>query len=257
MRLHLVTAACAVALCSTPAAAQTSDLARSIVGLIGNAVATSKQRKITAQLSAPLTYEEAAGPRDLANRNDPRNLDIGGVRLGMSIVQAQSALRAAGYTDRGPQNDQPSYIGNVMWKWQTEYDWKGNTNDRAPRELAWFKGNEEIFVGLIALPDGPRVEYVRYQAREEARISKDDLLRRILAKYGEPVNEDETELRWCTIKAPDCEASPDNEFPLLTAWPGNGSIRLSGNDPGLQAALEQRFKADVESRKPADVAPSF
>ncbi len=55
MRLHLVTAACAIALCSTPAAAQTSDLARSIVGLIGNAVATSKQRK-NCQLTLELQY---------------------------------------------------------------------------------------------------------------------------------------------------------------------------------------------------------
>ncbi len=187
MRLHLVTSACAVALCSTPAAAQTSDLARSIVGLIGNASTTSNQRKITAQLSVPLTYEEAAGPRDPANLADPRNFDVGGVRLGMTVREAQSALRAAGYTDGGPRTDQPSYIGEVMWAWQSNYGWKGNTNDRTLRELVWNRGAEEITVSLIALPDGPRVQSVFYHAKEDARVTKEDFTKRVLQKYGEPV----------------------------------------------------------------------
>ena len=257
MKAFIAAAACATAILPSPAVAQSTDLGRSVADLVGTLITTGKQRRLTAELSTPLTYDPAAGPLDPANKADPRNLEIAGVRIGMTVREAQLALRGAGYIDEGPRDDQPSYMGRVMWAWQAEYGVGPNTNDRTTRELVWNKGEEEITVSLLALPDGPRVESVFYWAKDGAPISKDEFTRRVLAKYGEPVNDDPNDLRWCTVKAPECEKPPEQTYPLLVAWPNGRQLRLFGNDPGLKQALDQRFAADVLRRKPADKAPSF
>lgn len=238
-------------------AAQTSDLGRSLSQLVDTVVTTSKQRKLRAELSAPLAYQPAAGPLDPANRNDPRNFDIAGVRLSMTVREAQSALRAAGYVDRGPRDGQESYIDRVAFQWSTQFGVRGWADEGATKEIVWTKGEEEISVEFIALPDGPRAHSISYWAKEGAPISVNEFTRRVLTKYGEPVNDDPSDLRWCTVKAPDCEKPPEQEYPLLVAWPNGRQLRLYGDDPGLKKALEQRFTADVGSRKPADQAPSF
>lgn len=241
----------------TNVAAQTSDLGRSLTQLVDTVVTTSKQRKLRAELSSPLTYQPAAGPLDPANAKDPRNFDIAGVRLGMTVREAQSALRAAGYVDRGLQDGQDSYIDRVTYKWLTEYGVKGWIAEHTTNEIVWNKGEEEVTVAFIALPDGPRVDSIFYWAKEGAPISVNEFSRRVLTKYGEPANDDAAEFRWCTVKAPDCERPPEQEYPLLIAWPNGRQVRLYGDDPARKAALAQRFTADVESRKPADRAPSF
>lgn len=257
MRYYLIAGACAAAMLSSSVSAQSRDLFRTAADLVGTAITTSKQRKTLAQLSQPLVYEEAEGPRDPGNRQDPRNFDIAGVRIGMTVREAQSALRGAGYVDDGPRTDQPSYAGEVMSAWQIQYGVGPGTNDRTTRELVWKKGEEQITVALIALPEGPRVSSVSYGMQEGRPISRDEFARRVLAKYGEPVNDNPEELRWCTVKAPECEHPFEVEYPQLTAHPKARSMQLSGNDPGLKEGLKRRFAADVESRKPTDRAPSF
>jgi hypothetical protein len=175
----------------------------------------------------------------------------------MTVREAQSALRAAGYVDRGPRDNQESYIDRVTFQWKTQYGVDGWTNERTTKEIVWNKGEEEVTVAFIALPDGPRVHSVSYWAKEDAPISTNEFSQRVLTKYGEPTNDDPEEFRWCTVKAPACEKPPEQAYPLLIAWPSGRQVRLYGDDPALSAALEQRFTADVESRKPADRAPSF
>lgn len=79
----------------------------------------------------------------------------------------------------------------------------------------------------------------------------------MLGKYGEPVNDDPNDLRWCTVKVPDCERVNEAEYPLLAVTPSNRMIYLVGNDPGRREALASRFGADVERRKPGARKPSF
>lgn len=247
----------ALASAPLPAQAQSTDLGRSLSQLVDTAVTTNRHRKILAGLSAPLAYEPAAGPVDPDNAADPRNKDIAGVRLGMTVKQAQAALRAAGYVDQGPRDSQPSYANRVMSEWQSRYGFQGAGNDRAPQELLWRKGEEEIRVTLIALPDGPQVNMVWYWAKEGAPISIEEFTRRVLSKYGEPANDDPNQFRWCTVKAPDCEPPEEAEYPVLMAAPNSRQLTLVGNDPARKQALEERFAADVERRRPADQAPSF
>lgn len=238
-------------------AAQTNDLGRSLVRLVDAVATNNQQRKVLLELTPPLAYEPAAGPTDPANRNDPRNLDIAGVRLGMTVRQAQTALRAAGYVDAGPRDTQDSYAATIVYRWHTTYDYKGSLNEHVEKELLWNKGQEEISVKLIALPEGPRVNEINYWAKDGAPISSAEFARRAVAKYGEPVNEDANELRWCTIKAPDCEQYNDAKYPLLVASPSSRHLDLIGNDPARQQAYAERFAADVERRKPAEKVPSF
>lgn len=255
VRLWLTFAALAVLPSSV--AAQTSDFGRSLSQLVDTVVTSGKQRKLRAELSSPLTYQPAAGPLDPANANDPRNFDVAGVRLGMTVREAQSALRAAGYVDRGPRDGQESYIDRVTYQWMTDYGVQGRSSEGATKEIIWNKGEEEVIATFIALPDGPRVDSVFYQAKESAPISVNEFTRRVLSKYGEPANDDPANMKWCTVKAPDCEQPPEQEYPLLVAWPSTRQVRLYGDDPARKAALEQRFETDVERRKPADRAPSF
>ncbi len=242
---------------TSSAHAQSSELGRSITDLLNRVATTSKQRKVIAELSAPLIYEEAAGPLDPANRHDPRNLDVAGVHLGMSVLQAQRALRAAGYVDSGPRDPQQSYIDRVTYQWQIQYGITGAIDDRVPQELLWRKGEEQVTVNLIALPDGPRVNEVKYWAMDGAPISSEGFTRSALAKYGEPTNDDPDDLRWCTVKAPQCEQGSDVRYPVLLVSPDNRSIVLIGNDPARSEAFDKRLAADIALRKPADQAPSF
>jgi hypothetical protein len=239
-----------------PLPAQTIDLGQSLSQLVSTAATTHKQRKVRAELSATLTYVSAAGAADQANRSDPRNADVAGVRLGMTTAQAEGALRSSGYSEF-VHDDQPSYLGSVMERWQSEYGFKGAWNDRAPHELVWRKGDEEVRVKFLALPDGPQVENITYWAKDGAPISVQEFTRRVLTKFGEPVNDDSDQFRWCTVKAPDCEDINEAEYPLLVVTPRNRMIYLTGNDPGRKEALEKRFASDVERRKPADQVPSF
>lgn len=246
-----------VALAPTASTAQTSDLARSLTQLVDSVVTTNKQRKILLELSTPLAYQPAAGPVDPANRNDPRNLDVAGVRLGMTVQQAQTAVRAAGYVDDGPKDGQDSYAAAIVYRWHTTYGYKGGLREGIPKQLVWKKGEETITVTIIALPEGGRVNEVLYSAGESAQISSAEFTRRALSKYGEPVNDDPQNLRWCTVKAPDCEDPRQAIYPVLEAFPPNRTLHLVGNDPARDTAFEQRVKADVDLRKPAERAPSF
>lgn len=257
MRIARFYALCAVLITPLPATAQSSDLGRSLSQLVDTVVTTNKQRKILLELSSPLAYAPAAGPIDPANRNDPRNMDIAGIRLGMTVKEAQMALRTAGYIDAGPRDTQQSYADRVVYTWHTKYGYQGQFNQNVEKELLWNKGEEQISVKLLALPEGTRVSAIEYRAGETAPISSQEFTRRVLAKYGEPVNDDASRLRWCTVKAPDCETGYDATYPLLEAYPHLRHLVLTGNDPAQKAAFESRFEADVERRKPADQAPSF
>lgn len=237
--------------------AQTTELGRSLVQLVDTVVTTNKQRKVLLELMAPLAFEPGAGPIDPTNRNDPRNLDIAGVRLGMTVRQAQAALRTAGYVDAGPRDTQYSYAASVVYDWKTTFGYKGNLVEHVEKELQWDKGEERIVVKLIALPEGPRVNAVEYAARDGAPISTPEFTRRVLAKYGDPVNDDPNEFRWCVVKAPDCEPPNEARFPVLSAWPHARQLELLGSDSGRDEALAKRFAADVDRRKPADQVPAF
>ena len=239
------------------APAQEQDLARAVVDLVGTVATTSKQRRIRAQLSAPLVYQPSAGPLDPKSTTDPRNLDVAGVRLGMTVSQAESALRSAGYSQRY-KNTGFSYADSVMTDQAIEYGVaRALPEERAVSYLAWNKGEEVIEVGFAALPQGPSVTAVTYQASDDAPIAPADFVARALRKYGEPVNEDADDLRWCTVKASECERLSDAEYPLLSIWPDSRRINLVDNDPARKDALRARHAADVARRKPADKEPAF
>jgi hypothetical protein len=257
MRIFYVLTAAALTLGAMPARAQSSHLGRSVIVVIDTAVASSKQRRIKAELSRPLTFDAEAGPLDPVNRSDPRNFDIAGVRLGMSARDAEAAMRAAGYMAAFGAEDQPSYAGEVMQRWRSDFGFTDAWNDRVPHGLLWRKGEEEIRVELLALPEGARVRSVQYQAKEGAPISQDQFMSRVLAKYGEPANDNASDLRWCIVKAPECEDPREASYPLLSVWPESRQISLTGNDPAQAAALAERFAADVERGRPAERAASF
>jgi hypothetical protein len=257
MKLLSITAVTCLALgLAAPASAQSSNSAQSIINLIGSAVANARVHKSVAELSAPLQYEDASGPLDPANRADPRNADVAGVRLGMTPAQAERALRALGYADSGIHGEQLSYDSLVRSDWATRFGKPSGEPARVPDNIIWRKAGQQVTVTFIAMPDGPRANEITYEAGESG-ISDETFLAQVQSKYGSPINDDPKNLMWCTIKAPDCEDPRSATYPVLAAWTSNRSIILVGNDPGRDHALQSRRAADVASKQPAAPAPAF
>jgi len=241
-----------------PMGAWADDLqtAREVVSVIQKAVTSGRLQRVVAELSAPLVYDSSTNPLHPANLQDPRNLDVSGVRLGMSPSDVAAALRAAGFKQDIDGAHQRSYDTQVRAAWQS------NTNtDTGPpilvdKSARWIKSGQKILVDYVAMPDGARVEWITYEAEPEL-VSEAAFEAQLLRKYGEQVNGEATDQRWCTVKAPTCEDPRSSEFPVLEASPARRTIWLSGYDVERKVALEERFKADVAKRGPKQVEPSF
>jgi hypothetical protein len=238
------------------AAQSTGEFAGQMLGVLGAAIAGSKLRKIVAELSAPLAFESAAGPIDPGLRNDPRNLDIAGVRLGMTPQEVVRALQAAGYNKDGEGSMQRSYDTLVRDDWARLYGVQTGQAIFVPNEVNWEKQGQTIRITFVALPEGALVNVVDYSATD-APISDATFVSQLQQRYGEPVNEDDADQRWCTVKAPTCEDPRAATYPVLAAWTSNRSLHLVGNDVGRDAALAARFEADVTRRRPASGDASF
>lgn len=97
---------------------------------------------------------------------------------------------------------------------------------------------------------------VTYSGNSSA-IDETEFVAAALAKYGKPSNQNERELRWCKVKAPECEDTHLAEYPLLAAWPVPRTLTLVGNDVRMNAALTERFEADVRLISAPREQPSF
>lgn len=245
-----------VALGQTQALADDLQSAREAVSAVQKVVASARLQRVVAELSVPLTYENPRNPLDPANMQDPRNLDVSSVRLGMSPPQVTAALRAAGFAQDIEPSQQYSYETEVRMAWQSNTGQDTGRRLQVEKRARWVKAGQKIYIEYIALPEGPRVDYITYEADAQV-ISQEAFEAQVLRKYGEQLNGEAEDQRWCTVKAPECEDPRYAEYPALQVSSARRTIWLSGHDPDRKAALEERFKADVAKRGPKQVEPSF
>ena len=231
------------------------DAAGSLLGTVQKVAANARLRQTVGGLSVPLAYESAAGPIDAGNGHDPRNFDVAGVRLGMSPDEVAAALGASGFTMKSAGR-QPSYDSAVRERWNSA----GRTGTGPALFIAagssWERPGQEVQIKYTALPQGPRVDWVAYSG-DAQRMSAEAFEDQLRRKYGDPVNGDADEQRWCTLKAPECEDPRQADYPAMEASAQYRRIWLSGHDKDRDAALQAREEADIASGKPAEIGASF
>ena len=156
----------------------------------------------------------------------------------------------------GTQSMQASYDTDIRSEWAKNSTAAMPATRQVRRAMIWRKGEQEVRVEFLALPEGPVANEITYSGGG-SDVSSEAFAAQARAKYGKPVHDDSSDLRWCTVKAPECEDPRDATYPLLSAWTGNRTMMLIGNDPARADALAARRAADIASRKPPETAPAF
>lgn len=243
-----------------PAGAQTGqqvETARRLVSGLQQAVTSARLRQTVAGLSAPLEYETRLGPVNPAVHSDPRLMDVAGVRLGMTPAEAEAALLRAGFVrPRNDRSSQVSYDSQVRTAWVTRWGAAPSPDLKVDETMHASKGAEEVTVTFIALPEGPRVDHVDYRGDERA-VTAGQFGEQLEAKYGPPSSGGAEPMRWCTLRAPECEDPRSADYPVLQGNPGNRTLWLTGADADRKTALAARFEADAASRQPTQARASF
>lgn len=138
-----------------------------------------------------------------------RQMDVAGVRLGMTPDEARAALRAKGYapTPSTLYSDRRQDVKNG-YDYATRVDQvrrerlSSYGGDFKPKEVVtsemWNKGDERINVDYSVMREGRRVAAVSYRI-PEGRMSWPSIRSSIVDKYGRPtrLSENLNEIHYC------------------------------------------------------------
>ncbi|RYE36430.1 MAG: hypothetical protein EOP21_14870 [Hyphomicrobiales bacterium] len=192
------------------------------------------------------TVASAERPREV----DVSQLDVAGVRLGMTPAEAREALNAAGYS----VSDDSTYLS-----WKARVAEEAGKYANVPKDTtravvatgAEGPENQKIEVRYAVGPNGSRVDRVKYR-----RLGRQgNIFPMAFAKYAQPTAQGSSTASWCSQR----KGCPTQIFePSRLAWlsvyqvgDGNASITL---DQGLDAAA--RLKAIFDAAVRA-IAPSY
>ena len=236
-KVWLVTTALAI---GAPAHAQQATTIRDVVVGVGQVLADGRLRREVAAVSQPLTYDSSLPAQDSEDRSDPRNMDLAGLRLGMSAADARRALQQAGYSIADERKEYsyamrvfPHRNGNMA---QDVREWGANG-----------RNGQQLNVKFASLPQGAVLDTVEFRVSTEA-MSEEAFIAQLGSKYGEADLVGDGELVWCVGPAGQC--SDDwRAQPHLLAEPGSRALYLKFVDPARDQALEARVQSVLDGRK--------
>ncbi len=207
---------------ATTTSAQTNDRAeenKAAVRRMFPIVSVFDKRKPKAEAATSTTSGETGALRAGAARDEYgsspamvariRQMDVAGVRLGMTPEEAKAALRAKGYapTPSTLYSDRRQDVKNG-YDYATRVDQvrrerlRSYGPDFKPKEVVtsemWNKGDEKVDVDYSVMRDGRRVAAVSYRI-PEGRMSWPSIRSSIVEKYGRPtsLSENLNEIRYC------------------------------------------------------------
>lgn len=192
-------------------------------------------------------------------------LDVAGVRLGMTPAQARAALLQSGYKvteDRYRINRTWEELVQVavaqrLGKYGVQVPETGGRNLEGTKDR-----RQTIEVHFVAKPEGMRVGYVEYRIPGE-EITKDDYDANVLAKYGRPdVNHwGSMAMIWCSVGEPRCAPLTQLKRPHLESrFASSIQVRileLNGVDQAEEARRQALIAAEVERRAPRTRQTAF
>lgn len=211
---------------------------------------------LIAAQSAPTPTRVASPLRPSAR--DVRAFDVAGVRLGMTLEEARTALVKAGFQVRESALSEDSWEQRI----RDEVERRQGARDTRPRLRhpyalqATGSRQQKVTVGIGAGPEGARVSSVEYSIPRD-QIAIEDFNANVVGKYGPPHVKGgyENEMHWCTVKEQRCALSTSLRYPNLSVRsallpPNTHQIKLRGNDRDEDARLKAAFAAEVERRAP-------
>lgn len=158
--------------------------------------------------AAPTTVSAVAAAPQAVSRAETSasQLDVAGVRLGMSASEARAALTRAGYAISATAgvNYGPSFAARVRAEAARRRSGAGTSptmTDRVPTQLQAVGPNREtITVGLAAVPAGGSTVTSVYLTMPQEVMKGDAFLRQVVAKYGKPdgSRDQGMTLAWCS-----------------------------------------------------------
>ena len=265
---QLMGAVVATATLASPAHAQLEKVNNALGALDSILGAISTKKKKTAPEAPPAidpsmpretVLAEKQGSADSSkaavSKSSALNLDIAGIRLGMSVAEAEAAARAAGYTLR-PRNSTifPDFTWNDLIEAKVA-ERRGQKYQMKPFQLdfeAVGARKQTLDVEFEATPDGNRVSSVEYNIPPD-QMTEDAFISSVASKYG--ANKYAGNFwGWCFPAGIDCFGKD----PVLRA--STTSLKFSLQLVEGQKIKEQRagmFAAEVERRAPKDARGAF
>lgn len=225
----------------TSGQAQQTDAIKNFVVVLGEAVADGKVRRELAAVSQPLMYESQVPTLDAADATDPRNMDLAGLRLGMTTAEARGALQRAGFAIADERKEY-SFAMRVF----------PNRNGKMAQDIREWGANgrkgQQPSIKFASLPQGAVVDSVEFRMSADL-MSEEALVAQLGSKYGEAERAGDGELVWCVGPVGEC-ADDWRSQPHLLADPGNRTVELKFVDAARDEALEARVHSALDARKP-------
>jgi hypothetical protein len=209
------------------------------------------------------TRDEYGASADMVARI--RQMDVAGVRLGMTPEEAKAALRAKGYaptpstyyTDRRPETkngyDYATRVDQIRRERLSDYRTAFKPVDVVTSET-WSKGDEKVDVDYSVMKAGRRVASVGYHI-PEGRMSWASMRSSIVEKYGRPtrLSENMGEIHYCADNA--CAFLLNGRHASLDL---TGRWNLTLTDDGATGRMAAReIAADAERSIDKTDRPSF
>lgn len=221
--------------------------------------------RLVKKIVKPASKPPASGAPPVERARSIAQLDVAGVRLGMTPAQARAALMQSGY-----KIAEDRYRVNRTWEELVQVavaERLGKHGVRVPetggRNLEGSKDRRQtIEVHFVAKPEGMRVGYVEYRIPGE-EITKEDYDANVLAKYGRPdVNHwGSMAMIWCSAGEPRCAPLTQLKRPHLESrYASSIQVRileLNGVDQVEEARLQALIAAEVERRAPRTRQTAF
>lgn len=220
-----------------------SDGVGKLIGALGSVMADAKMRRQIASVSQPLVYDSRVPSAVAGDVNDPRNMSIAGLKLGMSIAQAQSVLQRSGFTITESSKEY-SFAMRVL----------PDLSASLPMDVRSISANgrnqQSVQIKFASLPEGAIIDRVEFTIADDT-MTKEAFLDQLRNRYGEADLAESDDLVWC-IKV-DGTCAPDGGWgrqPHLRASPRWRTIQLVFVDGARDDALEARVREIRENRKP-------
>jgi hypothetical protein len=188
-------------------------------------------------------------------------LDIAGVKLGMTPEQVRPALVRAGFMPRASDPDQDSWEGRIAAEVAKRRPGTRSTATKVPMfTMARGPRGEHVEVWYYSSPSGAAASSIKFEIPAD-QMTAAAFYNGVLEKYGRPtVRPFGKDMLYCSAGEPagSCVSLGNKRKTYLHAESGykNHSLYLAEGADAAEAR-KAAFWAEVERRAPKDARPSF
>jgi hypothetical protein len=213
---------------------------------------------LLAVAAVPMALPALAAPKPAAAVAD---LDIAGVKLGMTPEQVRPALVRAGFTPRASDPDQDSWEGRIATEVAKRRPGTRSMAKKVPMfTMARGPRGEHLEIWYYSGPSGPTASSIKFEIPAH-QMRAAAFYQGVLEKYGRlTVRPFDKDMLYCSANEPaaSCVTLGNKRKAYLHAETGHAihSLYLAEGADAAEAH-KTAFWAEVERRAPKDARPSF